>query len=89
MIELMNGLSIIYFKDLDVYSGGYDGLAKVRRLMFIAKHCPGLAEDALKSVSSVDIYRHVNCNYRLALNAIEQSHNTALFITIRQKLFQW
>ena len=34
--------------DLDSYASSYSGLAKVRRLMFIAKHCPSLRVDSLK-----------------------------------------
>ena len=37
-------------KDLDSYASGYTGLAKIRRLQFVAKHCPGLQEEALKWV---------------------------------------
>lgn len=58
--------------DLDSYASGYIGLIKIRRLMFIAKHCPGLQEEALK----------------LALACVEETHNTSTYITIRQKLFQ-
>jgi hypothetical protein len=58
--------------DLEMYSNGYEKLTNVRRLMFVAKHCPGLAEDALK----------------LALIAVEQTHDTNNYIAIRQKLFQ-
>ena len=34
--------------DLDAYAGSYSGLAKVRRLIFVAKHCPTLRIDSLK-----------------------------------------
>lgn len=34
--------------DLEAYSNSYTGLARVRRLMFIAKHCLSLRTDALK-----------------------------------------
>ena len=34
--------------DLEAYSNGYSGLTRIRRLMFIAKHCTGLRSDALK-----------------------------------------
>ena len=34
--------------DLDSYASSYSGLAKIRRLMFIAKHCPNLRVDSLK-----------------------------------------
>ena len=36
--------------DLEGYANGYEGLAKVRRLMFVAKHCPSLQLDALRYV---------------------------------------
>lgn len=34
--------------DLEAYSNSYAGLARVRRLMFISKHCTSLRTDALK-----------------------------------------
>ena len=34
--------------DIDQYASSYKGLAKIRRLMFIAKHCPSLRVDALR-----------------------------------------
>ena len=34
--------------DLDAYASSFSGLAKIRRLMFIAKHCPTLRIDSLK-----------------------------------------
>jgi len=34
--------------DLEAYSNSYDELARVRRLMFVAKHCSSLRADALK-----------------------------------------
>lgn len=34
--------------DLDAYAQSYDGLAKIRRLLFIAKHCPSLRVDSLR-----------------------------------------
>ncbi len=34
--------------DLDQYANSFQGLAKIRRLMFIAKHCPTLRADALR-----------------------------------------
>ncbi len=37
--------------DLEVYANSYDGLTKVRRLLFVAKHCPALQVEALKLVS--------------------------------------
>ena len=39
---------LLLFQDLDSYGSGYMGLAKIRRLQFVAKHCPGLQEEALK-----------------------------------------
>ena len=36
--------------DLDVYASSYGGLTKIRRLMFVAKHCPTLRVDSLKLV---------------------------------------
>ena len=38
--------------DLEGYANGYEGLAKVRRLMFVAKHCPGLQLDALRYIQT-------------------------------------
>ena len=34
--------------DLDAYASNFSGLAKIRRLMFVAKHCPTLRVDSLK-----------------------------------------
>lgn len=34
--------------DLDSYAQSFEGLAKVRRLMFIAKHCPSLRTDTIR-----------------------------------------
>ena len=34
--------------DLEAYSNSYAGLARVKRLMFISKHCTSLRADALK-----------------------------------------
>lgn len=34
--------------DLEGYAASYKGLAKVRRLLFVAKHCPSLQLDALR-----------------------------------------
>ena len=34
--------------DLDAYASSYSGLAKIKRLMFVAKHCPYLRVDSLK-----------------------------------------
>eukprot|EP00112_Aurelia_sp_Birch-Aquarium-sp1_P001823 Seg1198.3 transcript_id=Seg1198.3/GoldUCD/mRNA.D3Y31 product="COP9 signalosome complex subunit 1" protein_id=Seg1198.3/GoldUCD/D3Y31 len=52
--------------DLDVYASSYKGLTKLLRLLFIAKHCPNLAVDALriastsaKSTHNTDVYKEV------------------------------
>jgi len=52
--------------DLDAYVSNYKGITKLQRLMFIAKHCPIFAVDALKmcanavrSTHNVDLYREV------------------------------
>lgn len=52
--------------DLDAYISNYKGIAKLQRLMFISKHCPAYAIDALKmcavsvrSTHNVDLYREV------------------------------
>ena len=34
--------------DLEAYANSYSGLAKVRRLIFIAKHCPSMRVESLK-----------------------------------------
>ena len=34
--------------DLDVYANSYKRLAKIKRLIFVARHCPSLRVDALK-----------------------------------------
>jgi COP9 signalosome complex subunit 1 len=34
--------------DLEAYSNNYTGLVRVKRLMFISKHCTSLQIDALK-----------------------------------------
>ena len=34
--------------DLDAYAQSYDSLTKVRRLLFIAKHCPSLRVDSIR-----------------------------------------
>ncbi|XP_064407126.1 COP9 signalosome complex subunit 1-like [Halichondria panicea] len=58
--------------DLDQYANSFQGLAKIRRLMFIAKHCPTLRADAL----------------RLSLQTVEGTHNTPLFSELRQRVQQ-
>lgn len=39
--------------DLEAYSNSFKGLARVRRLMFVARHCSTLAADALKYVNCI------------------------------------
>jgi len=56
--------------DLDVYMANYKGQTKLMRLLFIAKHCPNLAEDSL----------------RLAIAAAKKTHNTELYKEIMRKL---
>lgn len=34
--------------DLEAYSNSYTGLTRVKRVMFISKHCTSLRTDALK-----------------------------------------
>ena len=34
--------------DLETYVGGSEGFSRIRRLMFIAKHCPSMQVEALK-----------------------------------------
>lgn len=58
--------------DLEGYANSYEGLAKVRRLMFVAKHCPSLQVDAL----------------RRALRTVELTHNMTLYTDIRRRLHQ-
>lgn len=58
--------------DLEAYSNSYTGLARVKRLMFISKHCASLRADSLK----------------LALSSVELTHNTQLYTDIRQRLYQ-
>ena len=43
-------LSLSSLQDLDSCASSYSELAKLKRLLFIAKHCPGLQEEALKLV---------------------------------------
>merc|ERR1719450_206741 len=61
--------------DLDAYNANYKGIAKLQRLMFISKHCPGFAMDALKmcaaavrSTHNVDLYREVMTRLTELLN---------------------
>ena len=50
--------------DLEGYANSYEGLAKVRRLMFVAKHCPSLQIDALR-------YRDVGRGLSFIVNIID------------------
>ncbi|XP_065829194.1 COP9 signalosome complex subunit 1-like isoform X2 [Oscarella lobularis] len=34
--------------DLDAYAASYTGIARIKRLVFVANHCPSLAPDALR-----------------------------------------
>ena len=34
--------------DLEAYASSYAGFAKIKRLVFIARHCPALRVDSLK-----------------------------------------
>ncbi|CAB4013176.1 COP9 signalosome complex subunit 1 [Paramuricea clavata] len=56
--------------ELDYFSLNYAGLSKLRRLLFIAKHCPCLELDALK----------------LAHDNVKQTFNTKLYAQIAIKL---
>jgi COP9 signalosome complex subunit 1 len=56
--------------DLDAYASSYTGLIKLKRLVFIAKHCPLLAIDAM----------------RLAHTAVCNTFNTQAYIEITTKL---
>jgi hypothetical protein len=56
--------------DLEAYAQGYEGLARLYRLRFIAHHCPLLRMEALK----------------LAISFVMNTHNTALFAELQKKL---
>ncbi|XP_062513626.1 COP9 signalosome complex subunit 1-like [Corticium candelabrum] len=56
--------------DLDAYASCYVGITKLKRLVFVAKHCPALAVDAL----------------RLAHTAVRSTFNTQAYIEITTKL---
>ena len=56
--------------DLEAYAQGYEGLARLYRLRFIAHHCPVLRIEALK----------------LAMSFVMNTHNTALFSELHKKL---
>jgi len=52
--------------DLDAYASNYKGIAKLQRLLYVAKHCPTYANDvlrmcagAVKSTHNVDMYREI------------------------------
>ncbi len=56
--------------DLDVYVSGFTGLMRIKRLIFLAEHCPLLRIDAL----------------RLSLNYIMETYNTQLYITVHKQM---
>ncbi|XP_057310439.1 COP9 signalosome complex subunit 1-like [Hydractinia symbiolongicarpus] len=56
--------------DLDVYASMYKGLAKLQRLLFVAKHCPSYAVDAL----------------RMSISAVKSTYNTEMYRDIMTKL---
>ena len=56
--------------DLEAHAQGYEGLARLYRLRFIAHHCPVLRIEALK----------------LAISYVMNTHNTALFSELHRKL---
>lgn len=58
--------------DLDYFSSNYTGLAKLKRLLFVAKHCPSLELDAL----------------RAAHDDVKQTYNTKLYMDIVTKLVE-
>lgn len=58
--------------DLDYFATNYAGLTKIRRLLFVAKHCPALELDAL----------------RTAHNNVKQTFNTKLYKDIVVKLVE-
>jgi len=56
--------------DIDTYASLYKGLVKLQRLLFIAKHCPSYATDAL----------------RMCASAVKNTFNTELYREIMTKL---
>lgn len=58
--------------DLDYFSSNYAGLTKLKRLLFIAKHCPSLELDAL----------------RAAHDHVKQTSNTILYIDVVTRLVE-
>ncbi|XP_074595982.1 COP9 signalosome complex subunit 1-like [Brevipalpus obovatus] len=57
--------------DLETYAGSYTGMAKIRRLLFVANHCLQLKVDALK----------------MAMNYIkENTYNTGLYAQVYSQL---
>jgi len=56
--------------DLETYAASYNGLAKLQRLQFIAKHCPLLRIEALK----------------LAISYVQNTFNTGLYQSLHRKL---
>ncbi|XP_065659701.1 COP9 signalosome complex subunit 1 isoform X4 [Hydra vulgaris] len=65
--------------DLDSYASCYVGLAKLQRLIFIAKHCPSYAVDSLRTAASTVKTTHYTDMYRdimLKLNeAMSHDHS--------------
>ena len=58
------------FQDLEAYALCYTGLAKVNRLLFVAKHCPPYKTEAL----------------RMALAYTLSTYNTQMYQLIHRKL---
>lgn len=56
--------------DIDTYASNYRDTIKIQRLMFIAKHCPSIAADAL----------------RICASSVKQTHNTEKYKEIITKL---
>ena len=56
--------------DLEAYAQGYEGLARLYRLRFIAHHCPLLRLESLK----------------LAISFVMNTQNSALFSELHKKL---
>jgi COP9 signalosome complex subunit 1 len=57
--------------DLEAYASNYVGISRIQRLLFVAAHCPSLELEALK----------------MALAAVERTHNTTLYSSIRRQLY--
>jgi COP9 signalosome complex subunit 1 len=56
--------------DLESYAQQYNGLARIQRLSFIAKHCPALRAESLK----------------LAISYVKTTHNTSLYTELERQL---